>query len=101
MEWSPKEVWTRLTSDRAREDRLRELSIYGTASSLAAGTRGVEGCIPGTLCQWMPTVKDADEDGPNPEQVLQKLIVQWCETGTSESTSENQNVLAEHLNQKE
>eukprot|EP00928_Gymnodinium_smaydae_P040209 TRINITY_DN27306_c0_g1_i4.p1 TRINITY_DN27306_c0_g1~~TRINITY_DN27306_c0_g1_i4.p1 ORF type:complete len:436 (-),score=54.23 TRINITY_DN27306_c0_g1_i4:93-1400(-) len=76
MEFAPKEVWTRVdsTDSRVRDERLRLLGYAGTAASLEAGTRGVEGCIPGTLCQLMPDPKDAFDVG-----LLQALISQWRE----------------------
>lgn len=74
MEFAPKEVWTRQESLQSRDERLRLLGYAGAAASHEAGTRGVEGCIPGTLCQWMPSSKD--EGGV---ELLQTLIVQWRE----------------------
>eukprot|EP00931_Biecheleriopsis_adriatica_P089186 TRINITY_DN63351_c0_g1_i1.p1 TRINITY_DN63351_c0_g1~~TRINITY_DN63351_c0_g1_i1.p1 ORF type:complete len:474 (+),score=51.95 TRINITY_DN63351_c0_g1_i1:1-1422(+) len=74
MEFAPKEVWTRLESSQSRHERLRLLGYAGAAASHEAGTRGVEGCIPGTLCQWMPS--STDEGGV---ELLQTLILQWRE----------------------
>lgn len=76
MEFAPKEVWTRVESSQSRHERLRLLGYAGAAASHEAGTRGVEGCIPGTLCQWMPSSKD--EGGV---ELLQTLILQWREPG--------------------
>jgi len=73
MEFAPKEVWTR-DSAESRDEKLRLLGYAGTAASFQAGTRGVEGCIPGTLCQLMPASKDKED-----VQLLQTLISQWRE----------------------
>lgn len=82
MEFAPKEVWTPVDSAESRDERLRLLGYAGTAASFEAGTRGVEGCIPGTLCQWRPASKD-DED----VQLLQALISQWREPRLSDVQS--------------
>lgn len=74
MEFAPKEVWEPMLSEQSRDERLRLLGYAGTAASYKAGTRGVEGCIPGTLCQLMPDSKDALDVG-----LLQALISQWRE----------------------
>merc|ERR1719277_1701114 len=74
MEFAPKEVWTRSDSAESRDERLRLLGYAGTAASFEAGTRGVEGCIPGTLCQWRPPSGDEEDI-----QLLQTLIAQWRE----------------------
>jgi len=73
MEFAPKEVWTR-DDDDSRDERLRLLGYAGAAASFEAGTRGVEGCIPGTLCQWRPASSDEED-----VQLLQALISQWRE----------------------
>eukprot|EP00928_Gymnodinium_smaydae_P066440 TRINITY_DN49449_c0_g1_i1.p1 TRINITY_DN49449_c0_g1~~TRINITY_DN49449_c0_g1_i1.p1 ORF type:complete len:437 (-),score=48.71 TRINITY_DN49449_c0_g1_i1:61-1371(-) len=73
MEFAPKEVWQRADS-KSRDERLRLLGYAGAAASQQAGTRGIEGCTPGTLCQWMPSTKE--EGGV---EHLQSLITQWRE----------------------
>jgi len=74
MQFAPKEVWMPIKSMGQRDERLRLLGYAGTAASLQAGTRGVEGCMAGTMDQKMPDSEDALDVG-----LLQALITQWRE----------------------
>jgi len=74
MEFAPIVVWTRVDASKPWAEKMRLLGYAGTAADPL--NRGVEGCIPGTLAQDMPSSKDADD-----MELLQKLISQWRESG--------------------
>lgn len=73
-EFDPKVVWMRKDAgDVGWAERMRLLGYAGTAADPL--NRGVEGCIPGTLAQDMPSKEDVSEG----VEILQTLLGQWRE----------------------
>jgi len=75
MEFGSKVVWTRADKSEPWEEKMRLLGYAG--SSKCVLSRGIEGCMPGTLDQKTEKKSNDAED----LEILQTLLTQWREPG--------------------